>query len=287
MYYYEFDIVADFPLSIANMDLLHLSLSSNMVIGPIFLHLSTENNVFRAHFSEALSDYKLSILNEIIHNHGLLSIESVGRDTSIPVASRGALTIGEDENGFPRVIHVNENRLLRVETTPSSNSIQEVRIRDGNGSALADVETDSQDGKNRLAIIGKVSITESSAPPTATKVSLNNSTPLSISANSDSFYVITDSKTFTVTLVIGGCEGDSSERGSVVEVYYDDIGTLKIIDRLYLNGQTVSIFPDTNQARDGTLLTGNLAGTKRILLRRRRLSGAAQEVDAVLRGYEQ
>jgi hypothetical protein len=84
--------------------------------------------------------------------------------------------------------------------------------------------------------------------------------------------------------IVAGAALDS--KGSKVEVLFDN-GTLHTIERVYVTGFTnFGSYPDTNTARDGVVLVGN--GTNRIIIRRERLSGgSAQEVDAVVRGYEQ
>jgi hypothetical protein len=189
---------------------------------------------------------------KLVGSHGnALDIQT---ETAVPADPHGFLVVGFDGEGYVQPL---------------------------------DVREDPQDGSNRLQIEGKVSIVAPAAPPNTTPVSIDNSTPLPITGTTDVYYAITNNKTFTVMQLIGGAEGDPTEKGTVVEIFYDDIGTLRIIDRLYLSGQTVSVYPNTSQARDGTALTGNAGGTKRILLRRRRLSNSAQEVDAVVRGYEQ
>jgi hypothetical protein len=165
------------------------------------------------------------------------------------------------------------------------NVIGRVKITDG--TEVADIITDSEDGINRLQIKGKVSVSAPQAPATATAVTLASDTPLDMTGTEENSYTITDGKTFTITSVVAGAEGDPTEKGSKIEVIFDQNGTEKVIDRIYLTGQTVAIYPDTSESRDGTSLDGNPGGTNKIILRRVRLSGSTQEVDAVLRGYEQ
>jgi hypothetical protein len=148
-----------------------------------------------------------------------------------------------------------------------------------------DVREDPTDGVRRLQVEGRVAITAPVPPPTTTPVSITYSGALSITTNRTDNYVITDSKRFVVQSIVAGSEGDTSERGSVVEVYYFDGTTQHIIERVYLNGFTTAVYPDTQQARDGTICLGDGA-TKTIRVVRRRLSGSAQEVDFVVRGYE-
>jgi hypothetical protein len=103
----------------------------------------------------------------------------------------------------------------------------------------------------------------------------------------------TDSSTIGsgVTLYIqtieAGTEGDPSEGGSKVEIYWvEGAGaTEHIVDRVYSVGDTLNIsLPSITTARDGTVMTGN--GTNTFLrVRRTRLSGTAKEVDFAIRGY--
>ena len=84
-----------------------------------------------------------------------------------------------------------------------------------------------------------------------------------------------------------GTEGDSSENGSVVEVYWREGAgpTDHLIDRIYVMGETVDVqLPNVHTARDGTALTGNGTNT-RLAVVRKRLSLAALEIDFVVRGY--
>ena len=159
---------------------------------------------------------------------------------------------------------------------------------DASGTAqAADIRKDTVDNIRRLQIEGRVSVTAPVAPPSTTAVSIASDSPLSITSDSTTNYVITNAKTFYLQQVVAGSEGDTSERGSVVEVLYYDGSTEHIIERVYLNGFTTSIsLNNINKSRDGTTMTGD-GSTKQIRVRRRRLSGSSQEVDAVVRGYEQ
>lgn len=88
-------------------------------------------------------------------------------------------------------------------------------------------------------------------------------------------------------LFTAGAAGDPSERGSRVDLLWREGGTPTdhVIERVYLSGQSVTItLPDVHKARDGTALTGDGSTTK-LVIRRYRLSNAAQEVDAIVRGY--
>ena len=183
------------------------------------------------------------------HNDVALDL---ARDVAIPSGSRGVLPVGLDGDGNIRAM---------------------------------DVRVDGIDGTRRLQIEGKVSFSPPAAPPAATAVSITFSGALAISTNQTDNYTITNAKRFVLQQVVAGSEGDSTERGSVVEVFYFDGTTERIVERVYLNGFTTEVFPSTETSRDGTNCDGN-GSTKTIRIRRRRLSGASQEVDFVVRGYE-
>ncbi|MHA2429055.1 MAG: hypothetical protein ACXADB_13630, partial [Candidatus Hermodarchaeia archaeon] len=89
--------------------------------------------------------------------------------------------------------------------------------------------------------------------------------------------------------IAAGAAGDPSERGSKVEIYWREGSTPTdhLVERIYLMGSTVLItLPNTHYTRDETQMTGNGTNTK-LVIRRERLSTAAQEIDTVVRGYTQ
>lgn len=99
--------------------------------------------------------------------------------------------------------------------------------------------------------------------------------------------IVPNGETLTLQSVEVGTEGDSSENGSVIEVYWrEGVGpTDHIVGRYYVMGETVQVvLPDVSEARDGTPFTGD-GSTTRIVVVRRRLSVAALEIDFVIRGY--
>lgn len=176
----------------------------------------------------------------------------LARGASVPAGSRGLLGIGEDAAGVARAI---------------------------------DVRVDPLDGRRRLQIEGKLTVSPPEPPPSTTKVTITFAGALSIATDTADDYTIANGKRFVVQQIIAGSEGDTSERGSVVEVFYFDGTTEHLVERVYLNGFTTEVYPNTDKARDGTLADGN-GTTKTIRVRRRRLSGSMQEVDFVVRGYE-
>lgn len=173
-------------------------------------------------------------------------------DTAVPTNTRGIMSVGEDANGVARALQV---------------------------------RVDAIDNTRRLQIEGKVSITAPQPPPATTAITIDSSSPLAISSTQTVNYIITAGKRFMIQQVVAGCEGDTSERGSCVEVFYFDGTTAHIIERVYLNGFTTETYPAASKSRDNTNLDGN-GSTKTIRIVRRRLSGSSQEVDATVRGYE-
>lgn len=154
----------------------------------------------------------------------------------------------------------------------------------------------SYDGKSHVAEvsdIGRVSVTAFpiSAPPGTTPFVVAADTPLEVGPN-PLFHetlgsVVAASTDLHVQFIAAGAAGDPSERGSKVEVYWREGATPTdhLVERIYISGATVGLtLPDTNQARDGTPMTGNGSNT-RLVVRRERMSNSAQEIDAVVRGY--
>lgn len=153
---------------------------------------------------------------------------------------------------------------------------------------LVTVTNDTEDGKNRLEVSGKISVSSPPPPPAATAVQVAGDTPLNVSGTEDTDYEITNGTTFTVQSIAAGSEGDPTEKGAKVEVIYVDSGSTEhIISRIYLTGQTVQIFPDVSAARDGTSLDGTAAGgTGLIRIRRLQFGGGSRELEGVVRGFE-
>ena len=212
------------------------------------------------------------------------------KDTAGVKKITDALPVGDNRLGKVKLVDANDVALdlARDTTIPANTRGLMVMGEDASGKAqAADIRKDTVDNIRRLQIEGRVSVTAPVAPPSTTAVSIASDSPLSITSDSTTNYVITNAKTFYLQQVVAGSEGDTSERGSVVEVLYYDGSTEHIIERVYLNGFTTSIsLNNINKSRDGTTMTGD-GSTKQIRVRRRRLSGSSQEVDAVVRGYEQ
>lgn len=97
--------------------------------------------------------------------------------------------------------------------------------------------------------------------------------------------VIANGTTLKVQLVEVGTEGDPTESGSKIEVYWVTAGpVLHLLTRLFVNAEsTVFTFPSISKARDGTLMVGN--GTNFLRVRRSRFSAAQKQIDFAVRGY--
>jgi hypothetical protein len=99
--------------------------------------------------------------------------------------------------------------------------------------------------------------------------------------------VIGNGTDLVLQFIAAGAEGDPSERGSKVEIFWREGAgpTDHLVERMYLTGATVALsLPDTRKTRDGTTMTGNGSNTK-LVIKRTRMSTSAQEVDCVVRGY--
>jgi hypothetical protein len=130
-----------------------------------------------------------------------------------------------------------------------------------------------------------------SAPPGTTSFVMAADTPLSVGPVPTFHETVSPAIGASVGLylqtIAAGAAGDPTENGSKVEVYWREGSTPTdhLISRIYLSGQTVNeVLPNVNEARDGTALTGNGSNTY-LVIRRQRLSTAAQEIDVEVRGY--
>jgi len=149
------------------------------------------------------------------------------------------------------------------------------------------VETDPVDGKGRANVDARAYLAPPVVPAATTPVTISADSPLSLSTVETAEHTIADGKSFHLQQVVYGAEGDPTEKGSRIDVIYFDGTTEHVIERVYVTGFTRQITPDTRVARDGTALgPGDAGGTKKIRVRRTRLSTSPQEVDAVVRGYE-
>jgi len=147
------------------------------------------------------------------------------------------------------------------------------------------VVVDSEDGKNRIAIEGKVSTSPPEPPAATTPVTIDGSNPLDLTGTDTEDWIIPNGETFTLTQLIAGAEGDPTEKGSKVEVRYVDSSSVEhLISRVYITGFTTEIYPATSQTRDGTSLTGD-GVTTAIRIYREHFGGGTRELDAVVRGY--
>jgi hypothetical protein len=208
--------------------------------------------------------YRFSTISKIL--------DSVGNQ--IDPAKNEILIAIKDVDGIKKI----------VDPLPSGdNEIGRIKVTDG--SNIADIVVDSEDGTKCLAIKGKVTLSEAEAPEGATLATIDASTPLVISTVHNTIWTIPDGVTFTVTFFGIGGQGDPTGKNSKGELFYDDNGTFRLIDSLYMSGFSLERYLTTSYTRDGVKLTGNSAGTQKIVLRRTRFSGNALEVDAVVRGY--
>ncbi len=156
---------------------------------------------------------------------------------------------------------------------------------------LMTVEDAQISGLHRLAITGQVTVQIPPPPQGGIKLTVSADTPLAIS-NSNSphltEYEITNGKTLHIQQIVAGCQGDPSADGSKCEYFYWDGTTERLLDRIYIVGQTqFGNYPDTSETRDGTAMIGMpTAGEGTLRIYRSRLSNSSQEIDTVIRGYE-
>jgi hypothetical protein len=207
---------------------------------------------------------------------------------NLKVAVNEAIAAGTNRIGAVRTVDANDVALdlARSVAIPAGSRGLLVVGEDGATTARAlDVRVDPIDGIRRLQIEGKVVSSAPPPPPGGTAVTIAADSPLAITSTQTASYTIPNGKTFYVQQVVCGAEGDPTEKGSKIEVLYYDGTTEHIVDRLYITGFTqYGSYPNTGTSRDGTAMTGD-GSTKLIRVKRYRLSGSSQEVDAVVRGY--
>jgi hypothetical protein len=161
----------------------------------------------------------------------------------------------------------------------------------GGTDQIPTVSVDSVDGKNRVAVDGKVSIEPPAPPDTGVRKIFFADTPAVVQGNNehDTDIIITDTKRMYIQQVIVGAEGDPNQAGSIIRLFYSpDAGTtLHLIQKFYVRGHSYTIsFPNVDEARDGTKLNGVATDQGLFRIRRERLGGGNQEVDATVIGYE-
>ena len=137
-----------------------------------------------------------------------------------------------------------------------------------------------------IGLSGVLPIPQANIPPeTIEKIIVGS--PLVVEGNTsdDTEYVITSGKTFTIKKITLGATGNPTENGSMCEIIYEDGYGEHIVDILFTAGSTQSEgLPDTDNARDGTVMVGD--GVAKIIIRRTRLSIEDQKVDTVVKGFE-
>lgn len=205
----------------------------------------------------------------------------------VSLATDIPLPTGENVIGEIRLVDSNDIDLAidHTGTFPVTQYGLPIGGRDQTQFNIVSVEEDPQDGKYRLSIQGKVSVSAPISPPAATDVTISADNPLTVNGSSTTDYIIPNGVTFNISQITYGAEGDPNEKGSKITVSYIDAAAVShVIDRVYFTGFTGQIFPDTSTARDGTVLTGN-GTTTLIRLVRERLGGSGLEIDCVLRGY--
>lgn len=127
------------------------------------------------------------------------------------------------------------------------------------------------DSSGRL-LVSNVSVT----PPASTSVIQTEFD--GVSGTDDNLYTITNGTTLTIQQFFGGAE--SSTAGTVIELYEDPNGDLTVLNEIaIIFAAGVSNFTDLSES-----FTGD--GTRRILLRRRRLDGGSREVFGRWVGFE-
>ena len=141
------------------------------------------------------------------------------------------------------------------------------------GSTGNDLEPNS-DGSVNVVVIDNPAI-----PSGATGVNQEYFGSIATTSGDNQFYVITNLKTLIIQTFFGGAE--SSQSGSVVELFFDVNGNLSVLVRIrtiWVDGASFSV--GVNQD-----FIGN--GTARMVMRRRGYSGSGREMEVAFSGYEE
>lgn len=150
-------------------------------------------------------------------------------------------------------------------------------------------QLDAIDGIYRVPFVGKVSLAPPVVPPAAVRKTIFTADADLVlngaGSPDDQTLVITNGKTFTVSTVEGGAQGDPTESGSRIDVIYYDGTTEHLVSRLYVVADTTPQSPQTDTALDGTVMTGD-GSTKTIIMRRIRLSNGGQQLFGLVVGHE-
>ena len=158
--------------------------------------------------------------------------------------------------------------------------------------AVPSVLLDGDDSKWRVAIEGKVSVSPPEPPATSGgRILIYADNPAIVPGNQtrDTVFVIDDTKRLFIQQVIVGAEGDPTESGSTVRLFYSpDGGTTELfIQKFFVAGNSYTIsFPNLDETRNGTKIDGVATAQGQLIVRRERQGGGNQEIDATVICYE-
>jgi len=117
---------------------------------------------------------------------------------------------------------------------------------------------------------------------------LGTSDPLVVGGTEDSdSEAIGNGEKFYLQQLVPGAEGDPSDKGSKVEIYWvTGAGEVEhLLTRRYVQARSISyLYPNWHTTRDGTSMVGDGTYTK-IRIRRTRMGGGSPEIDVELYGY--
>jgi len=182
-------------------------------------------------------------------------------------------------NKLKRPFMTNRNTALTA-TTPSDFECHWLNILDLSGSRMTLVGRDEQgflrevavNQARRVLVSSEINNPDGSTPIVQTAFS-------DMSGTVDTLFTITNGTILTIQRLTAGAEVDATS-GSVIELFEDpngDLSVLNVIDVIFASGTT-------SQLDIGEDFTGD--GTRRILLRRRRIGGGSREIFARWQGFE-
>jgi len=157
---------------------------------------------------------------------------------------------------------------LKVETYQAANTVNEIKIKDG-------------EGNNRFAkvdVSGRLLVSQEAPTPPPSTTAVKITEYGAIAEIVDNIYIIPNTKTLYIQRLSASAEIDSTG-GNAVELYYDPNGTgidMIIIEVMFVGGNSYQ--KDLND-----FFVGN--GIRAIRMRRRRLSGGSKNIFARWEGY--
>lgn len=189
----------------------------------------------------------------------------------------GGTSLVGDKEKRPFIKNYNTSALGAA---PTNTEIHWLNLIDLSGSKTGITARDDNNNVVNIAATPqgrlKVEIQPPAPPPATTEI--REIQKGSVSGTVDHIIPITNGESITIQRLSGGAE--TSNSGSIIELFEDpngDLSVLNPIEDIYVNGSSNS--KPLNDSYDGD-------GTRRIILRRRQISGGTNDTTARVEGFE-